>query len=372
MGPCAPASQRASPGEVAYSKRQRIDWPAGQPFGPVVAAAGEGMKRLDFSVVIPTYNRAELIGETLASLLAQTYPAAEIVVIDDGSTDDTEDVVRRFGSLIRYRRIPNSGQSNARRIGVEESRHEWLAFCDSDDLWKPDKLRKHVELIEAAPELEYSFSNFQVFGPEGAWQAQTKFDSVPEGYWDIAKRVVGPQCWVVEDSLFTPVICFQPIFPSTLVMTRAFYERAGGFRLSLPGGTGEDFEFTLRCVRHPPIGIVTSPVVGIRKHGGNISGSQLRLLREEIEVLNYCLDHHEPPADSVPTIRDSIALRSAQAAELAFAEGELDLVKELAANAGNHSSTRLRLKQRISSLPPAVAKPVCRATLRVSDWLQGH
>jgi GT2 family glycosyltransferase len=330
------------------------------------------MKKLEFSVVIPTFNRAGLIGETLESLLGQTYSPTEIVIVDDGSTDDTEDVVRRFGSDIRYLHIPNSGQSNARNIGVAESRCEWVAFCDSDDLWKPNKLQQHVELVEAEPAVEYTFSNFQLFGPEDAWQTDTKFDSAPEGYWDVRKRVVSSDCWVLEEPFFLPVVRFQPIFVSTLVMTRSFYQRMGGFRLNLPEGTGEDFEFTLRCVRNPQIGVVVSPTAGIRRHPGNISGGRLRLVCEEIEVLNHCLKYHQPPVDSIPTIQDSIALRSAQAAELAFVEGKMDLVKRLAANAGSHRSAKLMLKEYIARLPSAVATPLSHATLRLSDWLQDH
>src|SRR5687767_12506309 len=86
------------------------------------------------SVVVPTYNRAELLQRTVQSILAQTVPALEVVVVDDGSTDHTPDACAGFGGSIRYLRQENQGLSMARNKGIEASRGDWIAFCDSDDL----------------------------------------------------------------------------------------------------------------------------------------------------------------------------------------------------------------------------------------------
>jgi glycosyltransferase involved in cell wall biosynthesis len=100
------------------------------------------------SVVIPTLNRAGILPRSLESVLAQTLQPAEIVVVDDGSTDDTERVVRKCSPLIRYVRLPiRRGAQAARNRGIREARGDWIAFQDSDDEWFPDKLERQVELL---------------------------------------------------------------------------------------------------------------------------------------------------------------------------------------------------------------------------------
>jgi glycosyltransferase involved in cell wall biosynthesis len=106
------------------------------------------------SIVIPTYNRATTIGRAIDSALAQTYRGFEIIVIDDGSTDETEQVLRRRhgppGS-VRYIRLPHQNAATARNRGIRESRGTYIAFLDSDDEWLPEKLAKQVAILEHAP-----------------------------------------------------------------------------------------------------------------------------------------------------------------------------------------------------------------------------
>src|SRR5579872_1896806 len=111
------------------------------------------------SVVIPTYNRATLIGDTIDSILRQTVPPAEVIVVDDGSTDDTAAVVARYGGAVRYHRIENSGPGVARNIGVSLARSPWIAFCDSDDIWLPIKQERQLRLQALCPEVESSFTD---------------------------------------------------------------------------------------------------------------------------------------------------------------------------------------------------------------------
>ena len=88
------------------------------------------------SLVIPSYNRAHLIVETLSSAVRQTSPFSEIIVIDDGSTDDTQSVIAYFGRAVVYRKTENGGVQRARNLGAEMANSAWVAFCDSDDLLK--------------------------------------------------------------------------------------------------------------------------------------------------------------------------------------------------------------------------------------------
>src|ERR1043165_8653356 len=99
------------------------------------------------SVVIPTYNSAPFLPETLDSVFAQTYPAHEVIVVDDGSTDNTEEVLRAYAGRITYVKQANAGVSSARNAAIERATGNWFALLDSDDIWKPQKLERQVNFL---------------------------------------------------------------------------------------------------------------------------------------------------------------------------------------------------------------------------------
>ena len=100
------------------------------------------------SVIIPTYNRAQYICEAVDSVLAQTYRNIEVIVVDDGSTDNTEEILRQYDSKIKYVFQNNAGPSAARNNGIKQARGDLLAFLDSDDIWLPEKLERQVQLMK--------------------------------------------------------------------------------------------------------------------------------------------------------------------------------------------------------------------------------
>jgi glycosyltransferase involved in cell wall biosynthesis len=108
------------------------------------------------SVIVPAFNSSTYIGETIQSVLEQTHSALEILVIDDGSTDNTADVVRRYP--VRYFCQQNAGPSAARNTGIANARGEFIAFLDSDDLWIPQKLAVQLEAFRHHPDAGFSFS----------------------------------------------------------------------------------------------------------------------------------------------------------------------------------------------------------------------
>ncbi len=117
---------------------------------------------LTTSVIIPTYNRAHLVGRAIDSVLCQLQQGDEIVVVDDGSMDDTEAAVRRFEGPIRYIRTANGGAGAARNRGIREAKGNLIGFLDSDDEWLPGKLSIQRRLMEADSELLFCFSDFRV------------------------------------------------------------------------------------------------------------------------------------------------------------------------------------------------------------------
>lgn len=123
------------------------------------------------SVIIPAHNAAPFLKETINSVLNQSRPAFEIIVVDDGSSDNTADVVAPFGTRVTYFKQANAGASVARNRGVEASRGAFIAFLDADDLWTPDKLRVQLEAMDADEGLDVVFAHMVEFDercrPEG-------------------------------------------------------------------------------------------------------------------------------------------------------------------------------------------------------------
>ena len=119
------------------------------------------------SVVIPTYNRAHMVGDAINSVLEQCRADDEILVADDGSSDDTAATVQQFGPPVRYIFQENAGAGAARNNGISEARHDLIAFLDSDDLWQPGKLDRQVPLMTARRDLVMSFSDFAVHHNDG-------------------------------------------------------------------------------------------------------------------------------------------------------------------------------------------------------------
>jgi glycosyltransferase involved in cell wall biosynthesis len=115
------------------------------------------------SVVIPSYNRAHCILETLESVYSQTFRDFEVVIIDDGSTDNTREVLAPFGDRIRYIHQENRGLAGARNRGIAEARGEWIAFLDSDDLWLPEKLELQFQAVTRSPDLAVHVTNATIF-----------------------------------------------------------------------------------------------------------------------------------------------------------------------------------------------------------------
>lgn len=118
---------------------------------------------MSYSVVIPAWNAARTIAETLRSVAAQTVPPAEIIVVDDGSTDETEAVTRQSGVPVRYVRQDNSGPGSATTRGFALARAPFIATVDADDLWLGDKIERQFRRLEEAPQLAAVFTQWRTF-----------------------------------------------------------------------------------------------------------------------------------------------------------------------------------------------------------------
>jgi glycosyltransferase involved in cell wall biosynthesis len=203
------------------------------------------------SVVIPTYNRAALLQAALESVYAQTWKDFEVLVVDDGSTDGTEAMLRPFVEErgLRHLRQANRGPSAARTRGIESARGEYVAFLDSDDLWLPIKLSVQIPRMEACPEAVMCYSNLLHYNPDsGALSVRYRQQAVRSGDLYLAL-------------IYKKLHCAPP----TLVVRKAIAERVGGFDEALR--LSEDRDFNIRVARQGPILGVPEPLAVVRLHG---------------------------------------------------------------------------------------------------------
>lgn len=316
--------------------------------------------RVRVSAIVPSYNRRELLRECLGSMLSQTRPPDEIVVVDDGSTDGTQQMVAGEFPAVRCVRIDNGGVVVARIKGIEQARHDWIALCDSDDLWVPDYLAARLDLLRRHPGCLYSFGNFRL-QEAGCVAPATKFDDAPAGYWERFGRQASNDAIVAHEPPYGALLRFQPVFPSTVVMHRSFYERTGGFDARLTRTMSEDFEFTLRCGELAPLLADRAAHVLIRRHSSNASGDLGSMLVGDVGILRFARAHHRSARRHAAVIADEISGRSRQAAEVFFACGDLDRFRALASDVAlRHSSLKWFLKRAVASVPAPLARALVR------------
>lgn len=243
-----------------------------------------------FSVIVPTFNRADLIRETIASILNQSYQEFELIVVDDGSQDRTESVVGEFKGKMRYIRQANQGQCVARAHGVAVSRNEWIALCDSDDIWQVDYLKNVNALIQYQPETLVTFSNFQFFDGKVFWG--NKFATAPVDYFEDFELLDRRDFLFLKSPMVEKLIRFQPVFTTATTFLKEHLAQVGGYNEMFAREYSEDLEVTLRLVSRGRIGVLTEPLVAIRKHSDNFSGSFPKVLRGEANILAYAAENH--------------------------------------------------------------------------------
>ncbi len=247
---------------------------------------------MKISAVIPTYNRADTIGETLESIFSQTLPVSEIVIIDDGSTDNTASVIKAVGSpLISYHRIENSGVEFARGTAIRNASHEWIAPIDSDDIWEPDHIERLVEAISSNPGTAYAFSNFYEFG--SAAKRDTKFNRMDTLWWPEFHEEASGELIAFSRPLYTSILNQNPIFTTCSLYSKELYEQVGGIHNQFSRTPAADAQLVRKCALETTFACDLKPTVGIRKHGGNFSSDSAKTNIGRLCLLDY-ERRHEP------------------------------------------------------------------------------
>lgn len=205
------------------------------------------------SVLTATRNRAHLLPATIDSVLCQSLSDFEMILVDDGSTDDTRGVVESYRDpRLRFVGQPRIGNlSKLRNLGVEQARAEYVAFLDSDDLWHEDKLRLQVEALEQHPHAGWSFCGYESFNEQGP-----------------LRRNLYPDHPEIASVFFSLIRSRMTIYPSTLLARRELLDRVGAFDETFLVG---DFELLTRLAFASEAALLHLPLARIRKHDGNTS-----------------------------------------------------------------------------------------------------
>jgi glycosyltransferase involved in cell wall biosynthesis len=249
-------------------------------------------ERHTVSVVIPAYNAAGFIGEAVDSVLAQTFPPLEIIVVDDGSTDDTEGALEPYGSKVQFVRQANGGPSAARNRGVRMATGSLVAFLDADDTWLPGKLARQVACLDGRPRVGLVHT------------ALLRWDQALNTYspGDPARRLYVGDC-------YERLLWASPIMPSTVLLRRECFDTAGYFDEDIRGP--EDWELWARVGQHYEFASIDEPLVHYRVHAANLTRNRLGLELAVLVLLGKLWDRH-PVLHSGPgrrKFREAVAAR---------------------------------------------------------------
>jgi GT2 family glycosyltransferase len=227
------------------------------------------------SVIIPTFNRGPLLLQTVESVLAQSFSDYELIVVDDGSQDETESLLAPYRSRLRLVRQANAGVASARNRGWRQSQGQLICFLDSDDLWLPGKLEKQVAFAQAHPQYGLIATEIAPFDADGPRPERSRRNMYPirNGY-------------VLEQLLFA-----NWLQTSTAMIRRDALEQAGGFDEDV-GSFGEDWLLWMKIAAQYPVYFLPDPLVAYRVHAESLTRHQpqaqfdsLMLILERLAVL---------------------------------------------------------------------------------------
>lgn len=213
-------------------------------------SSSENNAKYSVSVVIPAYNAEKYIGRTIESVLAQTRPAGEIIVVDDGSSDGTAEAVKAFGDKVRYIHQQNAGVSAARNAGIEAARCEWIAFLDADDEWVGEYLQTQMTLFDNNPDIAWAAASYYCCLCDEGKRA-------PDNSIEKCKGLLSSSgCF---ESYFSALKEGVSGWTGTMIIKKQALVEAGPFVEGL--ALGEDLDMWLRVAYlYPKIGFTPAPM----------------------------------------------------------------------------------------------------------------
>lgn len=241
------------------------------------------------AVIIPTYNQARYIGSTIKTVLQQTFSDWELFIVDDGSRDETAEIVSRFlgDKRIQYIKQQNQERAVARNKGIEASAAPYIAFLDADDLWHPEKLARQIKAIKERPDAGLSY---------------TLSDSIDRDGKRLQKTGRSP---AHSGKVFDQLLRSNFIINSSVLLRRAALMNVGLFDVRLPVFGGEDWDLWLRFARQYPVCLIEEELTFYRVHPDNTSHD--RILKSGLAVVDKLYADSERLPDSRVTRAQALA-----------------------------------------------------------------
>ena len=260
------------------------------------------------SVIMPTHNCAAFIVEAIESVLAQTYAEYEIIVVDDGSTDDTSTVLAPYRNKIRYLYQAKRGCAAARNAAIGEARGELIALLDADDIWFPNKLELQVEALRAHPDSALCFTDFLEFDMSGVTthsrlNTRANARSWFERHW-ISKSDVacGP--------MYKELLQANWIHTSSVIMRKTVLAEVGGYDEAF--AAGEDYDLWLRIARTHPLVCVNRVLSGYRYRPQSLCGPMESRGMSYSQIIAQVLEKHLREKSIPSALRDLVAEKVGQ------------------------------------------------------------
>ena len=233
------------------------------------------------SVIIPNYNYGRFLGQAIQSVLDQSLQPHEIIVVDDGSTDDSKEILRSFGDSIIVVEQANNGVAAARNKGGEISTGEFLAFLDADDYWLPEKLEKQMEKFRSDAEIGFVHCGLM---------------NVDENGTHLDDHVSGEEGWITD-----ALLKFQEVvIANTIVVKRELFTKVGGYDTNRDLHPSEDWDLCYRLSRECKLGFVRESLLYYRHHG---KGGHTNIVRMERAMLIAFEKAFRNPAEEIQRLQ---------------------------------------------------------------------
>jgi glycosyltransferase involved in cell wall biosynthesis len=219
------------------------------------------------SVIIPVYNAEMYLRESIDSVLKQTFKNYEIIVVDDGSTDGTREIIHQSYPMVRYIFQSNGGPAKARNRGIAEAKGDFIAFQDADDIWLPTKLEKQVEYFRQHPDIDFTFTENSLFNSNG-----------------ILKSEIGKRKRLMEGDIVRNIFWKSYVATPTVMVRKKVHQEIGGFDESLI--TAEDDNLWLRIAIRFKTGLIDEPLVLVRINEKSLTRTEKNIFVGVREHLN--------------------------------------------------------------------------------------
>jgi glycosyltransferase involved in cell wall biosynthesis len=297
------------------------------------------------SVVIPVYNGSRFLREAIDSTLGQTYSPVQVIVVDDGSVDDSAQIIRSYGSRVDYVGQQNAGVARARNKGVSAARGDFIAFLDQDDWWRPDKISRQMEFFIQDPDVGLVHSE------------AAHYDNPSSAF---VERFNPNRSDLLTGHCYERLLLGNAIFNSSVMIRRSVLDTVGVFDTQIQGNTIQDYDLWLRIARRSSLVYIPEQLTIYRLHPDQGMWMARDSLVEELRLLDRILDNTDAPLTR--EMRDRMAKLLDQVGVAHFDARDAKLARQCFARALQYRwSGRYALLLALTFLPPRFSDGTRRA-----------